>query len=271
MSLSIKLPTCLLSTLSATRARTLNKLSVCVMTLAACGVSAVHADATLTYELTEADGNKTVKQFSTARFFVRIDDPADTNQYLLFQAGKFFPLYSVDSAKKSYTRLTPEVIPYMSPESRIHHGANNTTSAVKNDSEQTAGTVNKPAPIFKPTKKTQLVAGIECRVVHELLDNKPVIEHCMANSARLGITNREVITISRLFEMSRNRDYGWLGVGTKDEEFVSIQSRDLRHNSALQLTALSAKPLPEGSLRIPPSYKEITSASQQATPDSKAE
>ena len=65
----------------------------------------VGADAALTYELSSAGDSKTVKQFSMARFFVRIDNPAEKDQYLLFQAGKFFPLFSVDQANNHQEQL----------------------------------------------------------------------------------------------------------------------------------------------------------------------
>jgi len=227
------------------------------------------ADATLKYELTEADGSKTEKNFSAARFFVRIDDPADKERYLLYQAGKFFPLFSVDQAKSNYTRLTPAVTPYMSPHSREAHGADQT--ADEGGTKQASENRKKPAPKLKPTKKTRKVAGIECRVVHELLDGKPVIEHCMANSARLSITDRELITMVRAFEMARNREFGWLGIGTEDEEFVSVQSKDLRDNTMLQLTAVSTSPLAEGYLRIPREYKELTSDTESSTDSGKAQ
>lgn len=257
MSISIKLPACLQWPLAANRSRTLKRLGMSAVALAACGISMVHADATLKYELTGADGSKVVKQFSIARFFVRIDDPADKDRYLLYQAGKFFPLFSVDQANSNYTRLTPAVTPYMSPHSREHHGADQTTE--KGGTKQASENRSGPAPKLKPTKKTRKVAGIECRVVHELLDGKPVIEHCMTNSARLSIADREVITMIRAFEMARNRKYGWLGIGTEDEEFVSVQSKDLRDNRVLQLTAVSTKPLDSGYLRIPRSFTEIES------------
>ena len=84
----------------------------------------------------------------------------------------------------------------------------------------------------------------------------------MANSARLSVTDRELITLSRLFAMSRNMDFDWLGIGTRDEEFVAVQSRDLRDNRVLQLTSVSTKPLPAGYLRIPRTYKQIESDAQ---------
>lgn len=234
----------------------LRTMGICALALAACSTSIARADATLTYELTDADGSKTVKKFSTARFYVRIEDPTTPDQYLLFEAGKFFPLYAVDTTAKTYTLLTKEVIPYMSPESREHHGADKTDEIE----------AKKPAPRFKATRKTRKVAGVECRVVHELVDGEPVIEHCMVNSARLSITKRGIITLARTFEMARNRDYGWLGAGTEDEEFVSVYSRDQRDNRTLQLTAVSNRPLNADYLRIPREYKQVKTE-QEAAPE----
>jgi hypothetical protein len=213
------------------------------------------ADAALTYELIGTDGIKTVKKFSTARFFVRVDDPEDEKHYLLYQAGKFFPLFSVDQANATYTRLTPTVTPYMGPETTAKKVADETPSEVK-------AVERSPAPNLNPTNKMRTVAGIRCRVVQELLDGKPVIEHCMANSAELGITTREVTSLSRLFVMSRDREYGWLGTSTEDEEFVSVQSRDLRDKRELQLIAVSTEPLPAGYLRISKEYQEVKPKAQ---------
>jgi hypothetical protein len=262
MKLANNLPAVLLKSLSAGKSHVIKKLSLSAMVLAACGVSSVHADAALTYELTGDGNSKTVKQFSMARFFIRIDDPADKDQYLLFQAGKFFPLFSVDQAKETYTRLTPPVTPYMGPDTTAKKKADTQNSEAK-------PAERAPAPKLKPTGKKRKVAGIQCRVVHEISDDKPVIEHCMANSAKLGLTSREVITMARMFEMAPNRDLGWLGVGTEDEEFISIQSKDLSDNRVLSLTAVSTKPLPEGYLRIPREYKEIGGAAEaESLPDS---
>ena len=105
-------------TLPARIAMVLKRLGMLTLALAGCGVNAVHADATLTYELSGSESGKTVKRFSIARFFVRIDDPAEAERYLLFQAGKFFPVYAVDTAGQTYTRLTPAVTPRLGPLSR---------------------------------------------------------------------------------------------------------------------------------------------------------
>ena len=315
----------------------LKRLSIFALALLGCGVSVIQADATLTYELTEADGKKTVKQFAVSRFFVRIDDPTEPERYLLFQAGKFFPLYSVDQEQGTYTRLTPPVSPRLGPVSRSKQAAkvgkaNKETLAIGAKTDQAAGQKQGsqwqagaadsaeiesdkpspqpaafgdsgeiepdatsaepaaqpgpniaapdaptgeptsgeaspapsarpsgrwPAPILNPSNKTRTVAGIRCRVVRELLDGEPVIEHCMANSARLKVTDRELITLARSFGMARNMEFGWLGVGTQDEEFVSVQSRDLRDERLLELTSVSTKPLAEGYLRIPKTYSLV--------------
>ena len=112
---------------------------------------------------------------------------------------------------------------------------------------KTGSATDLSTPPLKPTKKSRKVAGIECRVVHELENDKPVIEHCMANSARLGITEREVISMARTFEMARNRDLDWL-------------------------TAVSNKPLEQGYLRIPREYTEIKpDTDEEAAAEAKSE
>lgn len=251
----------------------LRTTGIFALALVTCSTSIAHADATLTYELSGPDGEKMVKKFSTVNFFIRVDDPSTPDQHLLFQAGKFFPLFSVDAAERTYTRLTAEVIPYSGPRSREHHGADKTEAnrgpvepgdnIISN--EQTTQNAKNPAPTLRPTKKERQVAGVKCRVVQELADGEPVIEHCMANSARLGLTKREIITIARTFQMARNRDLGWLGVGTEDEEFVSVYSRDQRDNRVLQLTEVSTAPLPVDYHRIPRGYQQVKTEEQAAT------
>ena len=117
------------------------------------------ADATLTYELTEADGSKTEKKFSTARLYVRIDDSADEKRYLLFEAAKFFPLYSVNQAESSYTQLTPKVIPYMGPETAAKKAADAYTPEVE-------AVEKAPKPVLKPSNKKRTIAGLRLSLIH---------------------------------------------------------------------------------------------------------
>jgi hypothetical protein len=262
----------------------------------------VHADATLTFELDTPAVEPRTKIISVARFFARIDDPAQPGNYLLYQAGKFFPLYQVDQPNRNYTQLTPEVNPTLhagpkpekqatqaeTPAARSQETAEKTAAqpeasdtpleqAAKETltkaettaaSEQQAATqapaeASEPAappPEDKPettlhlTPKSKEVGGIQCRVVEERLGKKPIIQHCMADKARLGITEREIRTLARTFKMARERDLGWLGTATKDEKFVSIASEDLSNQKTLELQSLSTKPLPSAHLRIPRDY-----------------
>jgi len=248
------------------------------------GASAL-ADATLAYELTGPGAEKAVKTVAIARFWARVDDPAEKGRFLLFQAGKFFPMYRVDEPKETYTLLTKPVTPYLSSQQKTPatregaghsaddkqagaaghegiHGTGEEHAAAPHGTQTAEGAgagAAKPAavlahPVLKPTKKTRTVAGIRCRVVVEWVDDKPVVEHCMANTPRLHVTNRELITLARLFEAGRKMNLGLLGIGTKDESFVSVQSRDLRDDRTLRLTSISHEALPSGHLRIPKSY-----------------
>ena len=257
---------------SRARSKARRLAAILVMIQAACWVPQAMADASLTYSLSGTDDDKAVKHFSVARFFARIEDPADSDNYLVFQAGRFFPLFSVDTSKETWTRLTPPETHLMGPqppakeadakdagESGMHHEEAHPSASDNTASEMPASQARKrPAqPLFKATKKRVKVAGIDCRIVYELVDNEPVIEHCMANTAALGINEREIITLSRMFRMARHRDFGWLATGTQDDEFVSIRSRDLGNDRVMELTGVDTTPLPAGHLRIPKHYKEV--------------
>ena len=84
----------------------------------------------------------------------------------------------------------------------------------------------------------------------------------MATKARLGITERESRTLARWFTMARREGFDWLGAATEVENFVSVQSRDLRRNKTLELKSVSKAPLPAGYLRIPKSFKEAEGATE---------
>jgi hypothetical protein len=273
--------------------------------LAACSGHAL-ADATLNYEIT-GPGGTTTKTIAVSHFFARIEDAANKETWLLYQAGKFFPLYEVNPAAGTYTRLTPDVRATLGPDSRSAGTAkaeaeptpqqqpaarDNTAedngeggetppseaAAAAPAAQENAESALAPAPAggdkpeaepdeaarkplpakpeFRATRETREVAGIECRVVEEIRDGYPVVAHCMANKARLGVTEREIRTVARTFVMARERNLGWLGAGTEDEAFVSIQARDLESGRKLVLQSVSTAPLPRGHLRIPREYRQ---------------
>ena len=275
------------------------------------GLTATLADATLVYELKGPDSEAVRKTLYASRFFVRAESSEDEGRFLLFQAGKFFPLYSVNQKERSYTLLTPPVKPTLGPASRTKGTgpqpapeagpdaeasaaaaetspegkeaasvSDAPTTAVKAGGDEAEGAVEAghpplehgtvehpaetqrpprlpPAPQFKPTPKTDEVAGVSCRVILELIDGEPAIEHCMANKAALGITEREVRTLARLLVMARERNLDWLGAATKDEQFISVSSRDLKRGKTLSLQSVSTAALPPGHLRVPRDYTEV--------------
>ena len=242
--------------------------------LAMCHSHNAHADAALTFKLSGPDMQSRVKKISISRFFTRIDDPADPQRYLIYQTGKFFPLFEVDQAAKTYTRLTPEVnatlhanFPKTEPAGQDKPSAQSKDVATQQDDP--AGRTGESEQVFaaktslKNTKKQQSVAGIKCRLIEELRDNRPVMHHCMADKSRLGFTEREVRSLARVFGMARERGYEWLGTATGDEKFVSIKSRDLSNGMTLELVSVSNKPLPVGYLRIPKEYQKVDAAVEE--------
>jgi hypothetical protein len=103
----------------------------------------------------------------------------------------------------------------------------------------------------------ETVADVRCRVVMEFVDGEPAVEHCMANKAALGITERETRSLSRLFEMARKRGWDWLPAATGDEEFVSVRSRRAADGAAWTLRSVSTAALPAAHTRIPRDFREL--------------
>jgi hypothetical protein len=187
------------------------------------------------------------KTISVSRFFARVDSSDRPNEFLLFQAGKFFPLYRVNTADSEYTLLTS---------STAKKEKTGQEDKSPNESAGHAQTARPGAPVFKPTRTSDRVAGVNCRVVLEMEDGKPVIEHCMANKAGLGLTERESRTLARLFVLFREQGYGWPGAATKDEDFVSVRSKPPGQAETLQLLSVSTSPLKRGHLKVPSEFSE---------------
>lgn len=301
----------------------MKQILVCGAVVWCLGIPTAHADVTLLYEIS-VGGETMEKKVSISQFYARVDDPAESNGYLLYQAGKFFPLFRVDESQETYTRLTPPVkatlgagrpgkagatattgtakpahgaeavpqgaAPATVKEKQAAQPASDATSTTPSDAPVAESSPEEPwesppadsaqkrpaaaasqggqssGPVFKPTRKTDEVAGISCRVIFELIDGAPALEHCMANKAGLGITERETRTLARLFVLARNRDFGWLGAATKDEDFVSVRSRDLRGDKTLTLKSLSTDPLPAAYFRVPRNFKEVKPAAKEVKP-----
>ncbi len=246
-----------------------------IVAMLGAGVPVVHADARLVYDVTTEVGEDAAKTLSVARFFVRVESSDQAGEYLLFQAGKFFPLFRVDVQNRTYTPLTPPVQPRLGPADRgagRQEAATETrppsappAAAARPESAAPAsaaaslavGAATPPGPRLQPTERMETIADVRCRVVMELVDGEPGIEHCMANKAALGITERETRTLARLFEMARKRGWDWLPAATGDEEFVSVRSRRAADVAAWTLRSVSTAALPADYMRISRDFREL--------------
>jgi hypothetical protein len=264
------------------------------------GISVAYGDATLVYDVSGNDPDGASKTLSVSRFFVRVASSDQPQGYLLFQAGKFFPLFRVDEQSQTYTRLTPPVRPRLGPADRgaseqkapadaqprkppasgdkapkedafTDVPAEAEASEADGKTPPSAGETGPAGLQLQPTKRMETVGGVRCRVVTELMDGEPAVEHCMANKAALGVTEREARTLARLFDMARKRGWDWLPAATNDEEFVSVRSRRAADGASWTLESVSTAALPAGYMRISREFRELPyqpPAEKQAATDS---
>jgi len=182
-----------------------NMLNKNIIVAAALGVlSAVplaHADSTLVYELTAADGSKIQHTISIRGPWLRLEsEPKGKSDYTLMDTARLL-MFEVDDQAKSYqvTRM-----------GRLYWPAT---------------ALNTPK--FKPIPKKQTVAGVRCQPVQEMdKDDTSIAEHCMSAGGSLGLNAREMITLSRLFMSARRIGLGWPGVATPDERQASVLSQN---------------------------------------------
>ena len=145
-----------------------------------------HADSTLVYELTAADGSKIQHTISIRGPWLRLEsEPKGKSDYTLMDTARLL-MFEVDDEAKSYqvTRM-----------GRLYWPVTDLN-----------------APRFKPIPKKQAVSGVRCQPVHEMgKDDQSIAEHCMSAGGPLGLNAREMVTLSRLFMSVRRIGLGWLG------------------------------------------------------------
>ena len=203
----------------------------------------VWADATLKYELEGPKSGKKQFEIAISGMMARIDEQGADDQSLLFEAGHLFPLYRLNHTQSRYETLTPKFKAYL---------------RVEEDRQVNKDLFSYPPITLKPTRKQAVISGIKCRLVHEINDGEPVIEHCIASSARAGLTERVTRSLIRTHAILRKyQGTGWLGVGTTDEVYVSVRSRHLKNEATLTLTNISYKTLDPVYLQIPKNYTKV--------------
>jgi len=206
------------------------KIVLAITLMAGYGMHA-NADTTLSFTLTTPDGKQSEQQFEISGRFIRMDDDSKAkSRYKIIDTGHQLVI-TVDDANKTF-RVTHAGYLYWPKTTKSLH--------------------------FRPTRKMKHVAGHACRVVMELGKTKMKAEHCMSNSGQLGLNNREMISISRLFSFARRLDWGWPGATTKDERMISISSKDLTGEARFKLQELksvSHEVFDRSRLQVPRSYK----------------
>lgn len=217
---------------------------------AACYASVASADTTLVYKLTGAQGEELEQTYTIRGRFMSVDSNAESQPYFLILDAGFMIMHVVDNDKKVFSTYGES--PY--------HQDKKTPQISENDAN-VKQMAKKPvvAPILKPTGKKETVAGVRCIIVNEIENDKPVAEHCMADAHALGMSPRELITMARLIDFSKEwTDPEWVAVQS-EEKYISIRSRPLDGDVAFILEAVSHKIASREHFRVPPEYQKLDS------------
>lgn len=213
-------------------------------------------DITLVFELREPGTEAVQSTVSIKGRWAHIRQGSGAGDVYWIFDGARSDLYSVDPAGEAYTVAQPPTKPPSQGDL--------SSAALRSDSRLPAGRpaehwlgADRTPPAFEPSRTKHEVAEIRCRAVNELEDGAPKIEHCMASARDLGVVQREVITLARLYSALRWLGWGWPVVGTEDEEFVSVRSKALDDGAELVLTRVERRPLSYDLTRIPRDYRDL--------------
>lgn len=213
---------------------------------------AINAETTLVYDLVDSQGATKEQTYTLHGRWVRVNNSNENEaeeNFLLLDSG-FMIMHVVDGEKGEF---------YTFGESP-HHQSRTMPKTVEGDGKTKQATEKKTEmPGLKPTGKKDTVAGVQCRVVNEVVNDKTVAEHCMAEVVALQMTPRELITMARLIEFSREwTDPDWIAVQS-NEKYVSIRSRPADGDATFILKSVSHELPPGDYFRVPPAYKKLDS------------
>lgn len=208
---------------------------IAILLLSICIVPRSWAYSTVVFDLTDKDGNKVEHKVSIYGRWYRVDTtPKGPEDYVLTDSG-YQKQHEVFDKNKNFrtTRL-----------GRLYWPLGPLLT-----------------PVLKPSGKVTNFEGIRCQPVDEIgKDEKPIAKHCMVTSGPLGLNDREMITLSRLFMYMRringSLEKSWIGVATRDERQISIHSEDTAGNK-LEFKSVNHDVLNSALFRIPRDYKEI--------------
>ena len=148
---------------------------------------------------------------------------------------------------------------YTFGESPLHQGKKLPAPSGDNATPKQTAKKALPEPSLQPTGVVNTVADVRCNIVNEIVDGKPVAEHCMADAASLGMNPREMTTMARLIQFSREwSDPDWIAVQLK-ERFIPIRSRPVDGTESFLLKAVSHQTPPADYFRVPREYRKLDS------------
>ena len=216
---------------------------------ASAGLSlAVHAETSLVFELVDAQGTKKEQTYTLHGRWARVDDTAEEHKKFLILDTGFMIMHVVDSEKEVFSTFG---------DSPFHQGKKLQTKSGDEANPKQATKNAVKVPTLKPTGSRDSVADVRCNIVNEIVDNKPVAEHCMANAAAMGMSRREITTMARLIQFSRDwTDPDWMVV-QMNEQFISIRSRPAGGDVIILLKAVSHQTPPVDFFRVPKEYRKL--------------
>jgi len=238
-------------------------LTLCLGAIFALPVTA-DADTTLVYELVDSAGKKTEQTYTIRGRYVRVDKDSESKKNFLLLDGGFLIMHVIDGEKGTFSTFGES--PYHqdkqfsakpAPASVAEPEAEQAKAEPEAGQAKPAAAESAPMSVLSPTGKMQSVAGVRCRVVNEMRNEKPVAEHCLADPAALGMTPRELITMARLIEFAKQRtDPDWIAVQS-DEQFISIRSAPPGGDASFVLKSVAHDIVPRDAFRVSPGYKKL--------------
>ncbi|HUT40198.1 MAG TPA: hypothetical protein VM011_02565 [Gammaproteobacteria bacterium] len=235
------------------------RLSI-VSAVAALLSCSVHADTTLVYDLVDAAGQTTQQTYSIRGRFLRVDKSNEAPENFLLLDGGFLYMNVVNGEKQTFTTFGDS--PHHQGGTRLPAAAPKAESAAAPAPAAAGQAAEKSPPknILSPTTEKNTVAGFSCRVVREMRDDKLLAEHCLVDAYALGMTPRELISMARLIEFSRQRtDPDWIAIQS-DEQFITIRSRPAVGEPTFILKSVSHEIVPREYFRVPAEYEKLQPA-----------
>ncbi len=211
------------------------------------------ADVTLSWRAEQpgVDGKPAVhhQTWRIAGRWIRIDRD-DRPEWLLLDSG-YLLLHRIDPRHKRFSVFGPSTIHAREGLAPIHKGG------------ALHGNYRKPSELPSPpmrlrgSAEIRHVIGKPCRKVEALRDGKPVAVHCMADARQLGLSEREMISATRVIKFAhRLTDPNWVA-GQSGERFLSLDSQALPQPGArFTLEKIDYRSLPTQVFRIPRDYRK---------------